>query len=239
MSAEFALSIIYCGICGFLMCPMSYIIVKSWKARHFSNDWYSISTFLLLILMLGIRTLTIVPILIKNEHFNNHDNYWEEWIFSATPMVMFSMAAFIHTFRWNHIRIKLESNNSSQKLWNITQISIISINLGFLPLGVWLYCIDNNLKTIQGIMSYIAVITYLWVHVFLIALNWYLIYSFTYKAEVYIPLIMPKLRFYFIFIIVLLVARIVSALPIIITYQIESTLVVPIGNSIAQFIPWN
>ena len=179
MGAEFILNIAYWCICALLLLPMIYIIVKSVIVSRNSKDWYSITTFIFLILMLGIRAWTIIPIVIQNEEFNNHDTYWEECIFAATPMIMFSLAVFVHTFRWYHIRNKLENYDSSQRFLKIIVVGTVSINLWFIPIGVSLFWTNNKLSTIQDILSYCIVITYLWMHIFLAIFNGYHFYSFS------------------------------------------------------------
>ena len=232
MAADFVFSVVYCCVWGILLVPMAFIILKSIKKRENSRDFYTISTFLFLILMLIMRASTIIPITIEDQQFNNHDTYWEECIFVAAPMIMFSMALFVHTFRWYNLRTKLRNEESSIVHWNVFMITIVAINLLIIPAGVSLYWFENKLETLQLIFNYFILFNHGVLHIFLVSFNVFLIYKFNKTLKAMYPILFSKIKcklnFFFIFIILLLLIRFGALIPIGIMYQRDSELVIPV-----------
>ena len=115
MSIDFALSITYCCFWGILLLPLIFITVRILTKHKDSRDIYSIATFVFMIVMLSMRTLTILPILMNNRNFNDFEGHWEEIIFNGIPLNLFSLAILIHTFRWLKLQVKLMSSRSYPK----------------------------------------------------------------------------------------------------------------------------
>ena len=189
MSADHVLSVTYWMIWGISLIPLTIIVFKSLKRRRESRDFYSISTFFFLILMLVMRAITLIPIFIKDEDFNNYDSFWEETVFAGTPILLFNIAILIHTFRWFKIQSKLMSGQEPFKYSSLLLIVWIVLILSFLTLGYWLYWIDNKLYFVQELFDYL-IATWHWViQIMLIIFNIYIFIVFTRQLNNWYPIL--------------------------------------------------
>ena len=110
MSENYVMSIIYWWACAFLMIPMIYITIKSLMKSSGSRDIYSVMTLLFILLMLLLRALSLFPIIVHGDKFNEFDSQWEKAIFIATPISVFCLAVLIHSMRWFNLQYKLKWN---------------------------------------------------------------------------------------------------------------------------------
>ena len=110
MAENYVLSIVYWWLCSLLIIPMVFITVKTLIKSSGSRDVYSALTFTFLILMLLIRGLSLFPIIVHGDTFNEFDSQWEKAIFLATPIAVFCLALLVHSMRWFNLQYKLKWN---------------------------------------------------------------------------------------------------------------------------------
>ena len=222
MGIDYVFSIAYWVIWGIWIIPMVYIIAKSVTKGHNSRDWYSILTFLFILLMLFLRTFSIIPQLIHGEELSVHGNEWEQAIFIGTPMLIFCLAVFVHSIRWFELLYKLVRTKSFPTFYKILMGFIIIFNFWLLGVGYSTFWLNWNEFNIKEIYVYFVILFYLITYLKLVSINVYLIYAFRKEvSKKHVKIyknIKNKLNFYFVFIILLLTLRLIFIIPIIIEY---------------------
>ena len=222
MGADYAFSIIYSSLWGVLIIPMILIIVKSITKDRNSRDWYSIMTFLFIFLVLSLRALSIIPELIHGEMISSYGNEWEQAVFIGAPMLIFWLAIFVHSFKWLDLEYKLTTVRSFPSLYKTTMSIIIIVNLVVIGIGFSVFWIDIDILNIKTIFAYFIITFYATTYLKLVTINVYLIFKFWRIVKRMHPKlyeeIKVKLNIYFIFIIVLLTARLLFIIPLVIEY---------------------
>ena len=236
MSLDYVFSVMYCWFWALLLIPLIFIIVKIVIKEQNSRDFYSISTFVFMILMLGTRAATIFPIILQDESFAKHDSFCEEIIYSGTPIILFSLSILVHTFRWFKLQFRLISSKPYPHKYNLFLISTVAYYLSFLSLGYWLFCINNNIFVLREMYGYILIASYWIIHIIMIVFNIYLFCVFTSEINKHHPTLYKKIKLrlnmFYIFIIILLFARLVSSIPMAIEYHLDDYIVVPSFNTL-------
>ena len=195
MSVDHVFSVAYWLVWALWLIPLSAIVLKSLKRRKDARDFYSISTFFFLILMLTMRAITLIPIFLYEEDFNNYDSVCEETVFAGTPILLFNIAILIHTFRWFKIQSKLISNREPFKYSYALLIVSIFVILSFIPFGYCLYCIDNDLVAIQELFDYMIGTCHWGTQIVLIVFNIYLFVFFTRELKGSYPILYSQAIF--------------------------------------------
>lgn len=181
-----------------------------------ARDIYTILAFVFLSLTLLVRAVTIIPIVIEGEDFDNNSSYCERVVFSATPLLTFLIAAMINTYRWYDIGVRsLEQRSLSLPLRVICQL-VLWYFVALLPTGYVMYCVPGTAELARVVFLYSAVFSYTGMHVILIAVNLYLIVFISLKFRRRFPYLYNKVKLqmylFLSFIVVLLTVRVTETM---------------------------
>ena len=176
------------------MIPLILFMCKNKSGSGQAKDKYSFFAFLFLLLTLGIRTVTLIPIILDHEHLlPDNDADCMEYVFGVTPLQLFTIAAMIQTARWFKIKKRLITGSSYEKWYDWVNFIFVSFYLITLPVGYTIYCSAHRITRPEQVYSIFTFGIYLVVHVLLILANLFFIISFKLTLRKDFPILNKKI----------------------------------------------